>query len=111
MTDSLNDPPEAETAIAARLASLPSGSVVAFSLFGPGERVITFRIEDGAVERVAARDHRPACVLAFHVDALADIAQTPTAARELFDSGRLHLRGDRALASSVVDALSRPTAD
>lgn len=90
-----------------RLGGLPAGSVVALSLFGPADRTVTVRSDGGSATVVRAAEHRPAAVLSFHVDALADIAADPGEVERLVAAGRLHRRGDATVAQAALDVLSR----
>lgn len=96
--------------LVSRLAVLPDGSVTAMTLFGPNDRTVTVRVSGGVAAIVAAREHQPAAVLSFHVDAAIDIAGEPAAAVRLAEAGRLHRRGNAVLADAAVEALSAEAA-
>jgi hypothetical protein len=89
-----------------RLGTLPVGSVVALTVFGPGDRTVTVRSDGGSASVVRAAEHRPAAVLSFHVDTLAAMAADPAQVDQLVAAGRLHRRGDAAIAQAAIDALA-----
>jgi hypothetical protein len=91
--------------LAERLSSLPDGSLLALSMYGPGERTLVVSVNHGTVTVAEKLDAMPTAALAFPAEQLTTMLRVPDGPQQLLDAGKLRPRGNPTLSTMALAAL------
>jgi hypothetical protein len=91
--------------LAQRLVTLPDGSLLALTMYGPGERSLVVQVTDGAIAVPGKLDVMPTAAVAFPASELSAMLADPGTAQRLSDDGKLRPRGNPELSRLALHAL------
>jgi hypothetical protein len=109
--DNAPSEPDQLLELAQRLALLPDGSLLALSMYGPGERTLVVSVNDGRVTVATTLAEIPSAALAFPASELATMLTDPGGPQQLFDAGKLRPRGNPDLSARALAALGATAPD